>query len=188
MQKREWKTALCMLCVLTVMSVGLSSFVLYQNQPERVAAFEKRFLDLTQLGLTASEGTELNVSERKAEISWAQNTQTVEMCTEIQPMTEDCRSLQMTLGGGGQQNGVQKNRYGYQAWLELRLYQGDNLLAVEKTEMPLLAERADRTRIYTVQTEAEGADGWQLCAVITPVDGSIEEGSLVLNNWEVQAR
>ena len=188
MQKQEWKTALCMLCVLAVMSVGLSSFALYQNQPERVAAFENRFLDLTELGITAAEGTELSVSERNVTFSWSQDAQTVEMSTAIQPLPEDCQNWQITLGGGGQMNGVQKDLWGYQAWLELRLYRGETMIAAERTEMPLLAERADRTRIYTVQAKAEGADGWQLCALITPVEGSIAEGSLLLNNWEVKAR
>lgn len=188
MQKREWKTALCMLCVLAVISMGLSGFALYQNQPERVAAFENHFLDLTQLGITAAEESELSVSERRVTFSWPQNAQTVEMSTSIQPLPDACQNWQITLGGGGQMNGVQKARWGYQAWLELRLYKGETMIAAERTEMPLLAERADRTRIYTVQAEAEGADGWQLRAVITPVEGGIAEGTLLLNNWEVKAR
>ncbi len=188
MQKQEWKTALCMLCVLALISAALSGFVLYQNQPERVAAFENRFLNLTQLDLTAGDGIQLDVTQRRAMISWPQRAQPIELATAIQPLPDDCSAWQITLGGGGKQNGYQKERYGYQAWLELRLYRGETLIASERTEMPLLAERADRTRIYTVRAEAEGADGWQLAAVVTPLEESMAEGTLLLNNWEVHAR
>lgn len=188
MPKKEWRAAVCMLCMLAAISAALTGFVLVQNRPENRAAFENRFLDLTALGITASQEMQMDVSARSLTVKWQNADQTMEACTAIQRLPEGCEEWQITLGGGGTANGIQKERYGYQAWLELRLYQGETMIAAQRTEMPLLAERDDRTRIYTVQAKAEGADGWQLCAVITPVKGSIAEGSLLLNNWEVKAR
>ncbi|MBR5548065.1 MAG: hypothetical protein IKU70_13960 [Clostridia bacterium] len=188
MQKKEWHTALCMLCVLMALAYGLCRFAVYQNQPERLAAFEDRFLDLTTLGISAGEENQLTVSERKVTLSWPDDAQAAEMLTAVQPLPDGCRNLQITLGGGGSMNSWHKERWGYEAWLELRLYKGEEQIASDCAEMPLTASRSDRTRIYTLQAETREADGWQLCAVIRPVDGRIQHGELLLNNWEVDAR
>lgn len=188
MQKKEWVISLCMLCVLALAAAGISAYVIRRNQPDEVAAFENRFLDMTILGWQAPDGVELSVSARSLTAEWPSGNKTVEIRTGVMPLPEGCRDYQITLGAGGTPNGFQKDSWGFQAWLELRLMNGEETVSVQRTEMPLLAERDDRTRIYTVRAKAEEADGWQLCVRITPVDGTASEGTITLKNWEVHAR
>ena len=188
MQKREWVISICMLCALALCACALTAFALQRNQPENVAAFENRFLDLTTLGLTASEGIQFQTDGRQLTAEWQESTQEWTLETAVQPLPETCREWQLTLGGGGTQNARQKERWGYQVWLELVMYDQDQPVASNRIELPLETDMADRTRIYTVRADAQAADSWQLRVIITPLDGAVAEGSLILKNWEVHAR
>lgn len=188
MRKREWMISLCMLCVLAVCAAGLSAYVLCKNQPENVEAFENRFLDLTTLAFSGSKEMQAEITPDQLMLSWPQGAEELTLETAVQPLQKPCSEWQLDLGGGGTQNARRKERWGYQVWLEMVMLKDGQQLAAQRTELPLEAERADRTRVYTVLADAEGADGWQLRIIIAPVDGGVSEGSLILKNWEVHAR
>lgn len=188
MQKREWVISLCLLCVLACVSAGITAFVLHQNQPDNIAAFENRFLNLLELDITSQENMEISVSQQEAAFAWPAGTQAMVASTAEQPLPSGCDDWQITLGGGGDPNGFQDQREGYQVWLRLCMIRDGEILGETWTEMPLLAERADRTRIYTVRAKAENADRWRLDVIITPMKDHLEAGTLTLKNWEVRAR
>ena len=110
------------------------------------------------------------------------------MITQTQPLAEPCETFRLTLGGGGARNGYHKDRWGYRVYLTLEMISGETVVGGETVEIPLLADRADRTRIYTVEANAVGADGWRLRVNVEPEAAAVAQGSLVLNNWEVSAR
>ena len=188
MRKKEWIISLCLLCVLACVSSGLTAYVLHQNQPANIAAFENRFLNIGEMQFAASEKLEIRAAGNQLELSWSESNEALILETDVQPLPEGCRDWQLTLGIGGKQNGIKKERWGYRAQLELRMLRGESAVASEGVDLPLLAERLERTRIYTVKADASQADGWQLCIRLVPVDGALAEGSLILKNWEVQAR
>ena len=188
MQKKEWVVAVSMLCVLALCACVFTAFVLQKNQLENVAAFENRFLDLTRMGLMASNGILFQNDERKLTAEWQETSQELVLETAVQPLPEGCREWRLDLGGGGNRNARQEERWGYQVWLELVMLDQGQPVASERIELPMEAERSDRTRIYTAHSDAVAADGWKLRAIITPVNDVVAEGSLILKNWEVYAR
>lgn len=188
MQKREWVISLCMLCVLAVCAAGLSAFVLSRNQPENVEAFENRFLDLTTLTISGSGELQTEITSDQLLVNWPEGAQELTLETAVQPLEKPCKAWQLDLSGGGTQNAIRKERWGYQVWLEMVMLRDSQQLASQRMELQLEAARADRTRVYTVFADAEGANGWKLRIIIAPVDGAVSEGSLILKNWEVHAR
>ena len=188
MRKREWIISICILCVMALAAAVLTRFVLYQNQPANVAAFEKRFMDLTQLGITVSEGMELSVELDEINASWQEGEHSLTLETAVQPIPSPCDQWQIDLSGGGKQNTVKHDQWGYRVWLELHMLRGDVNVATAKTEMFFEAMQDDRSRIYTLQADAREADGWQVRVMIEPLDGQVAEGSLILEHWEVWAK
>ena len=50
-----------MLCLLALFSAALTAWTLRQQAPERIAAFQDRFQNLSQLDISASNGVVLAV-------------------------------------------------------------------------------------------------------------------------------
>lgn len=188
MQKKEWVISICMLCVLALAAAGLSTFVLQKNRPENVAAFENRFLDLADLSIKADEEMRFEIDGLKLKAAWQDAADELVLETAVQTLSQPCKEWQLELGGGGLQNARQEERWGYQVWLEMNMLQNGEIIQTKRAELPLESDNPDRTRIYTVRADAVSADSWKLRVIITPVDGEVSEGSLILKNWEVHAR
>lgn len=185
MQKKEWLISICILCALVLVSAGLTAFALHQHQPEKVEAFENRYLNMEEMALEPLNGMQAKAYLDRLTLTWEAGTEALQMITQPRPIEGPCKEWQLDLAGGGKQNTIRRDQWGYRVWLELRTLKGNEIVSSARTEMLFEAVAADRARVYTLSAAAEEADAWQLCVEVEPMDGERAAGSMILEHWEV---
>lgn len=185
MQKKEWRISLCILSVLALIAAGFTAFVLFQHRPMRVEAFENRYLQAESIALEKIDGMEVQAIQDRLKMTWQAGTEPLQLLTEPQAITMPCTQWQLDLAAGGAQNTIRKDQWGYRVWLELRTLKENQILSTDATELFFEAIEADRARLYTLCTNAQGADAWQVCVTVEPIADERAEGSMILEHWEV---
>ena len=177
------------LCLLALFSAALTAWTLRQQAPERIAAFQDRFQNLSQLDISASNGVVLAVEGDTLEATWEESAdERIIHCGTYLICNTD-QEVELSLYAGGTQNASRQNRWGYQVWLEAESLDAEGEL-VTSARMELARESdKERNRPYTLAFQPGG----QACSIrvrirVTPLDGSVASGSLTISNWEVFVR
>jgi len=185
MTRRQRLITLVILCVLTIASAGMIGYVLYKEQPENVAAFENRFGDFSQLGLTADAGIDLNIEAAQAKAVWQAGSQALMVRTDKLPVAAS-KSVLVNLTVGGTQNAFKTERWNYRLWLELTTFRSDAAVGTHRIELPLESGKG-RGRVYAVKVEG-AADSYQVVLRVEPLNDTVSAGDFMLSKWEVYAK
>lgn len=189
MRSGSWRQTVGILCLLALFSAALTAWALRQQAPERIAAFQDRFQDLSQLDISASDGVVLTVEGDALEATWKEGAdERIIHCGTYLICNTD-QEVELSLYVGGTQNASRQNRWGYQVWLEAESLdaQGE-LVTSARMELALESDK-ERKRPCTLAFQPGGeACSIRVCIRVTPLDGSVASGSLTISNWEVFVR
>lgn len=189
MRSRAWRQTAGVLCLLALFSAALTAWTLRQQAPERIAAFQDRFQNLSQLDISASNGVVLAVEGDTLEATWEESAdERIIHCGTYLICNTD-QEVELSLYAGGTQNASRQNRWRYQVWLEAESLDAEGeLVTSARMELALESDK-ERKRPYTLAFQPGG----QACSIrvrirVTPLDGSVASGSLTISNWEVFVR
>ena len=116
MQKREQRLTALLLGCLALVSAAVTVWVSIKEQPQNVAAFETRFLDVTGMGFVAAAG--LEASADALTLRWEAGEEPLSVTSAAMPLEAGKRKATLTVYASGAQNALAQSRWGYQVWLE----------------------------------------------------------------------
>ena len=192
MQKRERRLTALLLGCLALVSAAVTAWVYLKEQPQRIAAFETRFLDVSGMGFEAGEGLSAEALPDTLTLRWeaGEDVERSAVSAGI-PLEPGVREATLTVYASGAQNALAKARRGYQIWLEWAcLSQTDGrVIDAARIELPLESDQ-ERARACAVSVRAESDELCQVRAsvLVTPLEGEMDAGYLTLADWEVSAR
>ncbi len=186
MTSKQRRTCALILCVLAACSAALCLWVLQKEQPQSIAAFEKRFADPAALGFAAEGSAQLVVDGGALSLAWPEGG--AEPCGAQSEWAAQGRSLMVSLYAAGTQNGWADARWGFGVWLEAELLRGGETVATGRIELPLESEKG-RARACALHVAAdEPFDRCRLRVRVAAQDGDMAAGELTLSKWEVTVR
>lgn len=186
MQKREQRLTALLLGCLALVSAAVTVWVSIKEQPQNVAAFETRFLDVTGMGFVAAAG--LEASADALTLRWEVGEEPLSVTSAAMPLEADKRKATLTVYASGAQNALAQSRWGYQVWLEWTcLSQADGrVIDTARIELPLESDQ-ERARVCAVSVRAEPDEPCQVRAsvMVMPLEGEMQAGYFTLSDWEV---
>lgn len=191
MQKRERRLTALLLGCLALVSAAVTAWVYLKEQPQRIAAFETRFLDVSGMGFEAGEGLSAEALPDTLTLRWEAGEEPLSVTSAAMPLEAGKRKATLTVYASGAQNALAKARRGYQIWLEWAcLSQTDGrVIDAARIELPLESdqERA-RACALSVRAEPDAPCQVQASVLVTPLEGEMDAGYLTLADWEVSMR
>lgn len=192
MQKRERRLTVILLGCLALFSAAITAWVCLKEQPQNVATFETRFMDLDKLGFVADEGLALEAVPESMTLRWETGEGTERQAvSDAIPLDEGSSEATLTVYVSGKQNALARSRWGYQIWLEWTcISQTDGrVIDKERIELPMESDK-ERPRVCSVSVRAEKEEPCQVRAslIVTPLEEAMQAGYLTLEHWEVRAR
>ena len=192
MHKRERRLTALLLGCLALVSAAVTAWVCLKEQPGNVAAFETRFLDVSEMGFEAGEGLALEALPDALTLRWEAGEAVERSAASAAiPLEPGTRAATLTVYASGTHNALASERWGCQIWLEWTcLSQADGrVIDTAGIELPLESdkERASACAL-SVRAEPEEPCRVQARVLVTPLDGETAAGYLTLADWEVSAR
>ena len=191
MQKRERRLTALLLGCLALVSAAVTAWVYLKEQPQRIAAFETRFLDVSGMGFEAGEGLSAEALPDTLTLRWEAGEEPLSVTSAAMPLEAGKRKATLTVYASGAQNALAQSRWGYQVWLEWAcLSQTDGrVIDAARIELPLESDQ-ERARACAVSVRAESDELCQVRAsvLVTPLEGEMDAGYLTLADWEVSMR
>lgn len=192
MQKRERRLTALLLGCLALVSAAVTAWVCLKEQPGNVAAFETRFLDVSEIGFEAGEGLALEALPDALTLRWEAGEDVERSAASAAiPLEPGTRAATLTVYASGTHNALASERWGCQIWLEWTcLSQEDGrVIGTARIELPLESDK-ERARVCALSVRAEPEEPCRVQArvLVTPLDGETAAGYLTLADWEVSAR
>ena len=192
MQKRERRLTALLLGCLALVSAAVTAWVCLKEQPGNVAAFETRFLDVSEIGFEAGEGLALEALPDALTLRWEAGEDVERSAASAAiPLEPGTRAATLTVYASGTHNALASERWGCQIWLEWTcLSQEDGrVIGTARIELPLESDK-ERARACALSVRAEPEEPCRVQArgLVTPLDGETAAGYLTLADWEVSAR
>ena len=192
MQKRERRLTALLLGCLALVSAAVTAWVYLKEQPQRIAAFETRFLDVSGMGFEAGEGLSAEALPDTLTLRWEAGEGGERSAASVaMPLEPGAREATLTVYASGAQNGLAKARWGYQVWLEWTCLSQEDGRVIDsaRIELPMESDQ-ERARACAVSVRAEPEEACRVQArvLVTPLDGETAVGYLTLADWEVSAR
>ena len=190
MQKRERRLTALLLGCLALVSAAVTAWVCLKEQPEKIVAFETRFLNVSEMGFEAAEGLAVEALPDALTLRWETGEGGERSAASVaMPLEPGAREATLTVYASGAQNGLAKARWGYQVWLEAESLDAEGELVTSACMELALESDKERKRPYTLAFQPGG----EACSIrvrirVTPLDGSVASGSLTISNWEVFVR
>lgn len=192
MQKRERRLTALLLGCLALVSAAVTAWVCLKEQPEKIVAFETRFLNVSEMGFEAAEGLAVEALPDALTLRWETGEGGERSAASVaMPLEPGAREATLTVYASGAQNGLAKARWGYQVWLEWTCMSQEDGRVIDsvRIELPMESDQ-ERARACAVSVRAEPEEACRVQArvLVTPLDGETAVGYLTLADWEVSAR
>ena len=189
MQKRERRLTALLLGCLALVSAAVTAWVCLKEQPGNVAAFETRFLDVSEMGFEAGEGLALEALPDALTLRWEAGEDVERSAASAAiPLEPGTRAATLTVYASGTHNALASERWGCQIWLEWTCLSERDGRVIDTTriELPLESDK-ERARACALSVRAEPDELCQVRAsvMVMPLEGEMQAGYFTLSDWEV---